>query len=344
MGTILIVDWLGRGGIAQTSDEWARAARLAGHEPVVVTRRGRPLTSTTSAIVRDAGGGNRFLDEIAVVRETLRALEETAPSAVVVQNYVVPEIETTVLLAARRRGVRSVLVAHEPTLPWRPALRRQALASELRAADVVVCHSRFVSGLVKRTRTKLPPVLLPLPVVTFLVELAASGSSVLPPDPRPTALLFGHLHRGYKGAARFLELAAEGVPGWRLAAVGKEAPVGPGVVTVQRFVSDAELASTIAACSVTALPYDRAAQSGAVSLAQSLGSVVVTTAVGGLPEQVEPGTGILLPADAGTAQWKDALAALGEEELAELSARAREASERRRTAFEEGVSQLLADR
>lgn len=341
MARVLIVDWLGRGGIAQTTDEWARAVRRAGHEPLIVTRKGRPLASTTSGEVLAVGGRNRFIDEVSVTRAAMHALRTLAPSALVLQNYVVPELERRVLVAARRSGVRSVLVAHEPAVPWRPRLRRMALRSEVRAANVVVCHTRYVAGRVQQLGPRRSVVIIPLPVVGSLVELAGTEPSLLPDDPRPTALLFGHLHRRYKGGDRFVELAAAGVPGWRLAAVGRDAPSGEGLVTVDRFLSDAELASTVARCAVTLLPYDRAAQSAAVSLAQSLGSVVVTTSVGGLTEQVTPETGVLLPPTAAPAEWRDALLGLTPERLAALSAAARRETERRRELFDEGVRTTL---
>ncbi|MGH9278623.1 MAG: glycosyltransferase, partial [Acidimicrobiales bacterium] len=79
-------------------------------------------------------------------------------------------------------------------------------------------------------------------------------------------------------------------------------------------VDGGTLVSAVASSQATLLPYSYATQSGAVALAQSLGSVVVSTAVGGIGEQVEDGiTGRLLPIDAPVAAWRRALEELSDE-------------------------------
>jgi len=70
---------------------------------------------------------------------------------------------------------------------------------------------------------------------------------------------------------------------------------------INRYVSDEQVARLINRCSIVALPYTSATQSGVVALAQAFHRPVVATAVGGLREMVIPGrTGILVrPGDAG---------------------------------------------
>jgi len=51
--SVVVVDWLGRGGIAQTTPAWTRALTDAGHEVVVVTRGGRELNGPGVRSPRD---------------------------------------------------------------------------------------------------------------------------------------------------------------------------------------------------------------------------------------------------------------------------------------------------
>jgi len=67
-------------------------------------------------------------------------------------------------------------------------------------------------------------------------------------------------------------------------------------ISVRRgWLGDAELFREIGNASVTVLPYSQATQSGLIPLSLALGRPVVTSAVGGLPEQVRHvGDGIVV--------------------------------------------------
>jgi len=168
---------------------------------------------------------------------------------------------------------------------------------------------------------------------------------VVTPGGEPVALHFGNLHRSYKGSATVFRLAKRGAPGWRFALVGVGAPEGgPGVEAVGRFLDAAELVATVAASDATVLPYARASQSAAVVLAQALGSVVIASAVGGIPEQIEHRrTGWLIPPSAPDGAWLEALEALSEpSERSRIASAAKESVHSAHAAFAARIAELLA--
>lgn len=309
----MLVDWLGRGGIAQTTEAWAAELRSRGVAVSVATRPGRELSPAAEGIPPASAAGGRIAAHRRVVRRAVELIELNRPTMVVVQNYVVPPLERPVLAAARRVGARVVLVVHDHRLHTLRAGTRAGLLRAIRAADVVVAHSAFVADAVTARSGRQDIVVLPLPVPV----------GVLAPMARPpvqsdgalnTAVHFGVLRRGYKGTGTVLALARAGVPDWQFRLVGNGAPEDvPGVEVIAGFVPSARLVEAVATAQATVLPYSFATQSGAVVLAQALGSVVVTTAAGGLPEQVEDGvTGRLLAPGAPLGAWHDALCELSD--------------------------------
>ena len=325
---ILLVDWLGRGGIAQTSDEWIRTLVASGHEVSLATRPSRQLAfadhGATVLEFPNLPSTTAVVEHLALVAVACRHIVRVRPDVVIVQNYVLPELEIPVLLAARRYRARSVVVAHEPQTPHAPRQHRRLLATELQRADLVVCYSRFVAGALLAAVGKVPVEIIPLPVISAVVNKVGEVASVVPVGSDPLALHFGHLHRSYKGTSVVTELARSGVRGWRLALVGTGAPMRlDGATCVSRFLTDAEVANTVAAAEVVILPYTHAAQSAAVALAQALGCVVVATSVGGIPEQVPHGTGLLLDPQAPPSRWREALLELDERARVDIVRKAR---------------------
>jgi glycosyltransferase involved in cell wall biosynthesis len=243
----------------------------------------------------------------------------------VLQGSVLPQLELLVMQAARAGGHPIVLVAHEATITRRSPGEMRAFVKLVRSADLVMAHSHFVADeLVRRTRRSDIDV-VPLPLPLGLLDLVGSVPSVLAPRDEPVALHFGNLHRGYKGSTTVLALAEREVPGWHFALVGMGAPDRAGrAETVGRFLDPGELVATVAQSDATLLPYVRASQSAAVVLAQALGSAVIASAVGGIPEQIEHGvTGLLVSANAPVDSWIEALLTLSDPaERAHLAAAA----------------------
>lgn len=320
--SVLLVDWLGRGGIAQTTAAWSRELGRSGIQHTVVTRPGRELTG--SHVVPLPTTGSRLRQHVRVVRSAVRQISHHRPDVVVVQNHVLPPVEIAVDRAARRCGAAVVRVVHDHVLHSRAAGTQLALDRALRSADVVVAHSSFVASNVER-RTGRRVSVMPLPSMW-----SGDADPVhLPAELRgrdPVALQFGVVHRAYKGADTTAGLAAAGVPPWHFALLGVGAARAPGLLAIDRYLGSDELAAAIASSAVSLFPYRHATQSGGVSLAQSLGSVVLAAAVGGIPEQVAHGVdGLLIEAGSDLDDWIRALAELADpERRAELAVNARQ--------------------
>lgn len=71
--------------------------------------------------------------------------------------------------------------------------------------------------------------------------------------------------------------------------------LGASVNLQNRWIADNEISQIIAKTDVVVLPYIEATQSGVIPLAFAFGKTVIATNVGGIPEQVPNGTGILIP-------------------------------------------------
>ncbi|MGI8684753.1 MAG: glycosyltransferase [Acidimicrobiales bacterium] len=310
---MLIVDWLGRGGIAHCTGAWEIELRARDMSVTTVTRSGREMLGPA---VHTADGPGRIRAHMAVARLAQELIAEERPDTVVIQNWVIPVIERMVHEAARRIGAKVVMVVHDHRLHSPVAGIRAGLRDLLQKADTVVTHSRFVQeavqGYAGRTST-----VVPLPVQVAMVSKPRPAQPILTEEGL-LGVHFGILKRSYKGTGVVVDLAADPPTGWTFAVVGTGAPpVRPGLASIDRFLEAGELCSLVAQSAASLLPYRFATQSGAVVLAQACGSIPVATAVGGIPEQIEDGeTGRLLPAGSGVAEWRRVL-----EELADDSVR-----------------------
>ena len=333
----LIVDWLGRGGIAQCTHAMTEVLQHDSHT-TVVTVAARELDGRH--VVGVESGGNRLRRHRQLAVHAADEIRHRRPDVVIVQNYVIPPIERIVHQAAIDVGARLVTVVHDHRLHSPFAGTSKGLASLLERADTVVAHSNYVAE-------RLPVAggsdvrVLPLPVPP---EYHADGEPVVTPRHGLLALHFGVLKRQYKGTDLVERLAAAGVDGWELAVVGVGAPTGvTGLTGVARFVTAGELAASVSAAHAVLLPYAHGSQSAAVSLAQARGTVPVASAVGGIPEQIEDGvTGFLVPAGAGDDEWSRVLERLRDDELrARMGDACRERSALDQAEFEAGLRDLV---
>ena len=270
--SVLLVDWLGRGGIAQTTAAWAAELDRRGHPVTVVTRAGRELAAGSPDVVT-ADGRGPLRAHRAVAAAAGRAVRDRRPDCVVVQNYVVPPLETALDAAVAAVGARLVVVVHDDRLhSWR-AGTGVGLTRRLRHADVVVAHTEAVAQHIAARRGRRDVVVVPHPAPVGLLA-AGSGAAEAAPDGR-WAAHFGVLRRRYKGTA-VVEALAGTTPGWTFLALGVGAPLARrGLVTRPGYVAPGALVDAVAASDATVLPYAYATQSGAVVLAQALGSVPV---------------------------------------------------------------------
>jgi len=310
--TTLLVDWLGRGGIAQCTEAWARELGAHGRDTVIVTRSGRELAAADLVTV-GANGRGRLGAHRAVVASAAREVRARRPAWVVVQNYVVPALERPVYRAARDVGARVAIVVHDDRLhTWR-AGTHVGLTGELRRADEVIAHSHHVADRVQDRIGR------PVRVIEHPIQVGMLQTPPIEPDLDAgdafLAAHFGVLRRHYKGTTVVEQLVGR-VPRWNVIALGVGAPAArPGLGSVPGWVASGALVGAVARSDAVLLPYHHATQSGAVVLGQVLGAVPVVSAVGGIPEQVTDGVdGILVHAGAGVDAWSVALERLSDDE------------------------------
>jgi glycosyltransferase involved in cell wall biosynthesis len=315
--SVVLVDWLGRGGIAQTSEAWCIELSRAGVAVEAVTRPGRELGSGEVSVhpAREVPG--RIRAHWSLANDAAALVRDHRPDTVVIQNYVLPPLESPVYAAARAVGARVVLVVHDDRLHTWKAGTRAGLRRRLQRADAVVVHSHWVGQGVRSFTGRDDIVVVPHPV----------QAGMLSHDSEPVTLPgleagehraghFGVLRRSYKGGHVVETLARDGVPGWQIVAAGVGAPGDvPGLKAITGYLSPGALTAAVAATDVTLAPYRRATQSGVVVLGHVLGSVPVASAVGGIPEQIDDGVdGVLVAPDAPVTAWRDALARLRDDE------------------------------
>ena len=73
--------------------------------------------------------------------------------------------------------------------------------------------------------------------------------------------------------------------------------LGSSVEIINKWIEDDEVHHYFQDIDFTVLPYIEASQSGVIMLSYSFKKPVIVTDIGGLPEQVNPSTGIIVPAD-----------------------------------------------
>jgi glycosyltransferase involved in cell wall biosynthesis len=342
--SVVLVDWLGRGGIAQTSESWAIELRATGIDTVVVTRPHRELGSGVIEITPAPARRGRLRAHRAVADEAARRIREQCPDVVVVQNYVAPVLERPVFEAARDVCARVVIVVHDHRLHTVYAGTRAGLKQELRRADVVVAHTSYVADGVRAYSARDDVRVVPHPVQIGMLRQERARLDALDGG-RLLAGTFGVLKRAYKGSSVFEALAEQGVEPWAFLAAGTGAPEEvPGMTSLPGYAPPGQLTAAVAATDVTVAPYTHATQSGVVVLAHVLGSVPIASAVGGIPEQIEDGVdGLLVAAGASVDVWRDALATLTDDEHRKAIAAAGEARAwRDHEAFVKAILEIAA--
>lgn len=305
MTDLLLVEWLPRGGIPQTTAAWRDTALGAGLTVTVAGRAGDELAPDVAVDRRLPGKAGAAEAHLRLVRRVCREIRDLRPAVVYVQHCWAPLLERRVLEVAREVGARSILAVHNARPHARGAGLRSGFGRLVEAADQVVVHSDHVAGALPRAdllRIDLPE----LRAVTRaprqpIDELARSG--------RRRVAAFGVMRRGYKGRAGLAEVAAALEDGWEVVAAGVGAGgSGPGVLTLDRYLAPGELRWLVESADVVLLPYRDASQSAAVPLAQVLGAPPVASAVGGIPEQISSGrSGVLVPREAGADTWAAAV-------------------------------------
>lgn len=305
MTDVLIIEWLPRGGIPQTSEAWRRVGAEAGLTVASVGRAGSEFVVDHAEDRRLPGRLGALEAHRRVVHAAVRAIQARRPRVVYVQNYWLPFMEQAVVRAAREVNAKAVLAMHNSRPHSWSAGLTLGLRDLVRAVDEVVVHSDFVGGEVEGAR-QLTFVELPLPTGLLRADRVAAPDLT---DQRRVALAFGVLGRAYKGAADLDRIADELGSAWQVVAAGAGArSQGGKVLAVDRFLPAGELLWLVSRADAVVLPYRRASQSAAVVLAQAVGVPPVASAVGGIPEQIDDNrTGILVEPGSEGAEWAEAI-------------------------------------
>lgn len=345
----LVVDWLGRGGIAQTSAAWVIELEQQGYDVAIVTREGRELVEVGTEVgcpVVTARGRTSVAAHRAVAMAAAREIRDRRPSCVVIQNYVIPAAELPVYQAAREVGARIVFVVHDDRLHSRVAGTHVGLRALMRRSDELVAHTHWVArGVASRAGRQVSVIAHPVQL-GMLRETASVDGGAAPRDDSGdlVAVHFGVLRRRYKGADLVAQLAG-GVEGWTFCALGVGAPAArPGLASTPRYLDAAELVSLVGTSDAALLPYRKATQSGAVVLAQALGVVPIVSAVGGIPEQItDAEDGVLMTPGAGIDAWRAALVDLHDDTVRKpMGAAARDRAWRAHERFVSSILELAA--
>jgi glycosyltransferase involved in cell wall biosynthesis len=307
---LVLVDWLGRGGIAQTTESWRQVASEAGLDVSVVSRTSEAIAADVAVEKRLPGLVGALETHVRLLRRAQAVVRARPPTTVYLQNYWIPPLEKRLAISARNAGSRVVIAVHNHRPHALRAGTSRGLHSLLAAADAVVTHSDLVRDELREnlgigSRVVSHPIqtgmLRTTPVPVARVTETAAG--------RRIAVAFGVLARGYKGGPSLSGLAPSIDRDWLVVAAGVGASTVTGAeLVVDRFLREGELRWLVEQADVALLPYRSATQSGAVVLAQMLGTPPIATAVGAIPEQISDGIdGLLVDPAASVDHWVEAL-------------------------------------
>jgi glycosyltransferase involved in cell wall biosynthesis len=211
-----------------------------------------------------------------------------------------------VMSVTRAAGARYCMIAHDadPHSGDRTAWAKILFDRPMRWADVVVTLSAAVSQRLLNTGRVPEAKLVQLFHPDFTYERRLGERVASPSQSAPIRLLFMGRILPYKGLPLFLDMVdllrgegiavevgvfgegALGANAARLEAMGAE--------VVNRWLSEREIAATLARFHALVLPYTEASQSGVAAAALGAGLPIIATPVGGLVDQIVDGeTGMI---------------------------------------------------
>jgi glycosyltransferase involved in cell wall biosynthesis len=302
---IVLVSLARRGGMVHFLAEVAEGLAKFAHVAVIVSSQASLdyLAPSVEKVALDTGTGRlgslaRLFSPITWYRlaGNIRTLRPD-----VVHLTGAHEWNPLVAILSKLQGRPLVYTVHDPEshpgAPW--AIRLGNWLTSRLATKKVTLTVLGRRQLLARGESPNSVDVVPHPIYTLFRRWKPD-----PERPRKIILCFGRLE-AYKGLKLLVEAflsVRPSLPGWTLIIAGdgrlpEELAIasGSGIEVINRYVPDAEVARLMSRCSIVALPYSSATQSGVIALAQALCRPVVATAVGGLTEMVIQGrTGILV--------------------------------------------------
>jgi glycosyltransferase involved in cell wall biosynthesis len=256
-------------------------------------------------VASDAGGRIRHVEIEGRLRDpgglrslgrAVRARRAFAPDVVHLQDSVGddPRLVVASGVPFDRLAVTTHDVAQHPGDPI-------AARWKLRFEDELTRRARIVFVHAEALRDALIERLAPRGAVV-VVPHGIDAPDPQPLPAQPSLLFFGRMSH-YKGLDTLLDampLVWERFPGLGLVVMGagpvEEHPAlaDPRVTLRNEHVPERELAEVFGAATCAVLPYREASQSGVGSVAKRFGRASVVTAVGGLPELVADGSGVVV--------------------------------------------------
>jgi glycosyltransferase involved in cell wall biosynthesis len=246
------------------------------------------------------------------------------------------------LLAAGVRRRRYALTVHDPVLHpgdaetrWAKSINRRVV----RGAALIFVHAEAL-------REELISEQAP-PGKIVVVPHGIDPGEVAPLPRTPAVLFFGRVshYKGIDVLCDAMERVWETIPEATLTIAGQgdvapHAALGDARVTrIEGHVPEADVAGLIKTASCVALPYRQASQSGVGSRVKPFGRPLVVTNVGGLPELVSDGSGLVVPPEDPARLAEALVSLLGDRSKAESLGAAGAA-----TAEREGSWDLVAER
>jgi glycosyltransferase involved in cell wall biosynthesis len=317
----------------------ARGLSEAGAEVALLTRDHDEefdgLEGAASDFIERAGpvGGKRFVVPgrvrsprgLAAAARVRRQVRRFGADVVHLQESIGNDARLIFASGARRR--RFAFSVHDPVRhPGESFSGMAERGNQLltRTAGLLFVHANALRDELEAVSRPRAPIV----VVPHGVE----GGDDRPLPEQPSILFFGRLGY-YKGIDVLLDAMGtvwESIPEATLTIAGsgeldEHAALADSRVTLRHeHVPEAELPALFGAARCVALPYRQASQSGVGSVAKRYARPMVVSDVGGLPELVEDGSGLLAPAEDPAALAESLVAVLRDEGVAErLSAAAR---------------------
>jgi glycosyltransferase involved in cell wall biosynthesis len=336
----------GPGAVAQRARADLRAGAQCGARMVGLTdalTRPIPQVDVRVALPRSPvglppGPTGELLAVAAVTRVLQRVAQEVRPDAVVFHSST---LSWSAVKVARRLRSRAVFVVHaliadrlaqgsSPYGPVTTALYARANRHALQRSDRVVCVSAYMGRIAVREGAPQERVRV-LSNTVSLEDFTPGGG------PKTIDVLFAGRLSIEKGVDTLIRAASD-LPGLRITVAG-DGPAGADLralaerldvrATFLGSQTRAQVATLMRAARLLVVPSRSEPQGVVVLEALACGLPVVASAVGGLPELVEPGgTGWLVPPDDPAALRTAIAGALKDDEhLRAVAARARQAAE-----------------
>jgi glycosyltransferase involved in cell wall biosynthesis len=273
-----------------------------------------------------------------------RELDHGTNAVVHLQEAAVNDLR--LLAAARPRRGRFALTVHDPV--HHPGDRHDYTGPPIermlrRRAGLIFIHSEALKEeLLEVSPTKAPVVVIP--------HASDPGAGATPLPETPSLLFFGRMSH-YKGLDVLLDAMQtvwSALPETTLVVAGAgeiephPALSDPRVTVRNEHVPEEAIPGLMQAARCLVLPYRQASQSGVGSRAKPYGRPLVVTDLGGLPELVSDGSGLLVPPEDSARLAEALLEVLRDRALAERLAAAGVATAEREASWAVVAERTLA--